>query len=100
MHPDKVFDDAPTMARFKEKLAAEPPITPEDAAAINIEARVEPGDNAFNGALFTWAYMRDVHLIRGSVVEMDHPEFDIDPVDVKRTGKKTGKKSGRKKKRR
>ena len=86
LHPDKEFDESPLILDLAAAVKAHDPITPEDAQALSVTIK-EEHDQAYDGALFVWAYLRDVHLIRGSVVEMKHPARDVDPVDVTRKGK-------------
>ena len=59
-------------------LAAFDPTTDEDDDEY-APVEDEEEDPVFDSALLLWAFFRDVHLIRGSIVEMEKPHLDIDP---------------------
>lgn len=76
--PDYTHDDEGPVFDLNAALARFDPAPDEDEdEPAPIEDEEE--DPVFDGALLLWAFFRDVHLIRGSIVEMEKPHLDIDP---------------------
>lgn len=69
---EPLFDLAGALAQFDPNSDAEPPPVEDD------------DDPVVSGAILLWAFFRDVHLIRGSIVEMEKPHLDIDPTHTTR----------------